>query len=89
MRILLAYAAGLALFAAAPAFAKVERFPEGFKTQRIDTGGATLYVRIGGKGPAVVMLHGFGDTGDMWAPLAKEVMISPPLVMSTSPARMT
>src|SRR5215467_8908720 len=21
-------------------------------------------------GPAVVLLHGFGDTGDMWAPLA-------------------
>jgi pimeloyl-ACP methyl ester carboxylesterase len=27
-------------------------------------------VRVGGKGPAVVLLHGFGDTGDMWAPLA-------------------
>ena len=27
------------------------------------------YVRMG-EGPAVVMLHGFGDTGDMWAPLA-------------------
>jgi len=30
----------------------------------------TLHVRIGGQGPAVVLLHGFGDTGDMWAPLA-------------------
>jgi pimeloyl-ACP methyl ester carboxylesterase len=29
-----------------------------------------MYVRIGGKGPAIVMLHGFGDTGDMWAPMA-------------------
>src|SRR5580704_8837485 len=29
-----------------------------------------LHVRIGGQGPAVVMLHGFGDTGDMWAPAA-------------------
>ncbi len=27
-------------------------------------------MRVGGKGPAVVLLHGFGDTGDMWAPLA-------------------
>ena len=27
-------------------------------------------VRLGGKGPAVVFLHGFGDTGDMWVPLA-------------------
>jgi len=36
--------------------------------------GATIYVRIGGKGPAVVMLHGFGDTGDMWAPLANALI---------------
>jgi pimeloyl-ACP methyl ester carboxylesterase len=27
-------------------------------------------VRFGGQGPAVVLLHGFGDTGDMWEPLA-------------------
>jgi pimeloyl-ACP methyl ester carboxylesterase len=27
-------------------------------------------VRVGGAGPAVVFLHGFGDTGDMWAPVA-------------------
>jgi pimeloyl-ACP methyl ester carboxylesterase len=30
-------------------------------------------VRIGGQGPAVVMLHGFADTGDMWAPAAAEL----------------
>jgi len=28
-----------------------------------------LHVRVGGKGPAAVLLHGFGDTGDMWQPL--------------------
>jgi pimeloyl-ACP methyl ester carboxylesterase len=33
--------------------------------------GATQYVRIGGSGPAVLLLHGFGDTGDMWQPLAE------------------
>jgi pimeloyl-ACP methyl ester carboxylesterase len=32
--------------------------------------GGTQYVRVGGKGAAVLLLHGFGDTGDMWAPLA-------------------
>jgi pimeloyl-ACP methyl ester carboxylesterase len=32
--------------------------------------GGTQYVRIGGQGPAVLLLHGFGDTGDMWEPLA-------------------
>ncbi|RZL36013.1 MAG: alpha/beta hydrolase [Rubrivivax sp.] len=35
--------------------------------------GATLHVRIGGRGEAVVLLHGFGETGDMWAPLAQEL----------------
>lgn len=52
-----------------PAFA-VEPFPSGFRTQEINTNGTTLHVRIGGQGAAVVMLHGFGDTGDMWAPAA-------------------
>jgi pimeloyl-ACP methyl ester carboxylesterase len=52
------------------ASAEVRPFPRGFHTEEIKTDGATIYVRVGGKGPAVVMLHGFGDTGDMWAPLA-------------------
>jgi pimeloyl-ACP methyl ester carboxylesterase len=46
------------------------RFPPSFQTQTIQADGAALYVRAGGQGPAVVMLHGFGDTGDMWAPVA-------------------
>jgi pimeloyl-ACP methyl ester carboxylesterase len=58
-----------ALLIAAPAFA-LEPFPSGFQTQEINTNGTTLHVRVGGKGPAVVMLHGFADTGDMWAPAA-------------------
>jgi pimeloyl-ACP methyl ester carboxylesterase len=54
---------------AVAAFA-IEPFPSSFHTQEIKTNGTTLHVRIGGQGPAVVMLHGFGDTGDMWVPLA-------------------
>jgi len=49
-------------------------FPPGFRTQEIQTDGATIHVRVGGQGPAVVLLHGFGDTGDMWAPLAEVLM---------------
>src|SRR5258705_5128621 len=49
-------------------------FPSGFRTQEIATDGATIHVRVGGQGPAVVLLHGFGDTGDMWAPLAEVLM---------------
>jgi pimeloyl-ACP methyl ester carboxylesterase len=31
-------------------------------------------VRIGGQGPAAVLLHGYGETGDMWAPLAADLV---------------
>src|SRR5467141_1447428 len=55
---------------ALPAAAQVHPFPASFRTQNIQTDGAMLHVRVGGHGPAVVLLHGFGDTGDMWAPLA-------------------
>lgn len=61
--------AGFSLAAAAP----VQPFPPSFRIQDIQTDGATIHVRVGGKGPAVVLLHGFGDTGDMWAPLAADL----------------
>jgi pimeloyl-ACP methyl ester carboxylesterase len=54
----------------ATAQARVEPFPRGVRIERIQTDGAIIYVRVVGKGPAVLMLHGFGDTGDMWAPAA-------------------
>ena len=58
-----------ALSFTAPAYA-VTPFPDDFHSAEIATNGTTLHVRIGGHGPAVVLLHGFGDTGDMWAPVA-------------------
>jgi pimeloyl-ACP methyl ester carboxylesterase len=48
----------------------IKAFPSGTRVEEIDTGGVTIHTRVGGVGPAVVMLHGFADTGDMWAPLA-------------------
>ena len=62
-------------FAAAAALpvtgaAAVAPFPAGFHTQDVAANGTTIHVRIGGHGPAVLLIHGFGDTGDMWAPLA-------------------
>jgi pimeloyl-ACP methyl ester carboxylesterase len=54
--------------------AGVQEFPPGFRTAEIATDGATIHVRVGGQGPAVICLHGFGDTGDMWAPLAAALM---------------
>jgi pimeloyl-ACP methyl ester carboxylesterase len=48
-------------------------FPANFRTQEIQADAATIHVRVGGQGPAVVLLHGFGDTGDMWALMAAEL----------------
>ncbi|HUI59968.1 MAG TPA: alpha/beta hydrolase [Steroidobacteraceae bacterium] len=59
---------------ALPAMAKVEPFPASFRVMDIPTDGAVIHVRVGGKGPAVLLLHGFGDTGDMWQPLAVAIM---------------
>jgi pimeloyl-ACP methyl ester carboxylesterase len=65
----------LSIFAlTAPVCAAVQPFPAGFRAATIDTNGTSLYVRVGGTGPAVVLLHGFGDTGDMWAPVAARLM---------------
>jgi pimeloyl-ACP methyl ester carboxylesterase len=58
------------MFAGMPAQARVELFPPAFKNETIAANGTKLYVRVGGTGPAVVLLHGYGETGDMWAPLA-------------------
>ncbi|HEX4027882.1 MAG TPA: alpha/beta hydrolase [Rhizomicrobium sp.] len=69
------FGALIALIVTVPAFA-VEPFPASFKTQTIKTNGTELYVRVGGQGPAMVLLHGFGDTGDMWAPIAAKLVAS-------------
>ena len=62
-----------ALATALPAAAQVQPFPPSFQTREIETNGATFHVRVGGDGPAVVLLHGYGETGDMWAPMAEDL----------------
>lgn len=62
-----------ALMLSLPAAAQVQPLPAGFRTQTIEAGDAKLHVRVGGQGPAVVLIHGFGDTGDMWTPLAADL----------------
>jgi pimeloyl-ACP methyl ester carboxylesterase len=46
------------------------KLPATFKNADIPTNGTTIHVRYGGNGPAVVLIHGYGETGDMWVPLA-------------------
>jgi pimeloyl-ACP methyl ester carboxylesterase len=48
------------------------QFP-GFTVRDTALNGVTIHSRSGGSGPAVVLLHGYGETGDMWAPLATEL----------------
>jgi len=56
-----------------PDATEMQPFPSGFRTQDIATNGVTLHVRIGGQGPAAILLHGYGETGDMWVPLAADL----------------
>src|SRR3982750_1554033 len=56
-----------------PAAAQGPPYPDSFRMQEIRTNGTTLHVRVGGQGPAVLLLHGYGETGDMWAPLAADL----------------
>ena len=52
----------------------IHSFPAPFVIREIPANGVSLHVRIGGQGPAVILLHGYGETGDMWVPLAAELV---------------
>jgi pimeloyl-ACP methyl ester carboxylesterase len=52
---------------------EMQSFPAEFATQDISTNGTTIHLRSGGQGPAAILLHGYGETGDMWVPLATEL----------------
>jgi pimeloyl-ACP methyl ester carboxylesterase len=54
-----------------PAHTATKPWSSAFRDQQMEVSGGTQYVRVGGHGPAVLLLHGFGDTGDMWIPLAE------------------
>ena len=68
-RVAAGLAASLAL-GALPAHAAPTPFPAGFRNSQVVNADATINVRVGGHGPAVVLIHGFGETGDMWSPMA-------------------
>jgi len=51
--------------------------PSTFKAQTVASPeGADIFVRWGGSGPVVVLLHGYAETSDSWAPLAAELVKS-------------
>lgn len=42
----------------------------GFETRHFSVGGTTLYVALAGKGPPVVLLHGYPQSGEIWRKVA-------------------
>jgi pimeloyl-ACP methyl ester carboxylesterase len=63
-----------AFVCAHPAIAQPE-LPSTFKEQLIHSpAGADIFVRSAGTGPAVVLIHGYAETSDSWAPLAAELV---------------
>jgi pimeloyl-ACP methyl ester carboxylesterase len=49
--------------------------PSSFKAKVIHSSeGADIFVRWGGHGPVVVLIHGYAENSDSWAPLAGDLM---------------
>jgi len=49
--------------------------PLAFKSQMVHSpAGADIFVRSAGTGPVVVLIHGYAETSDSWAPLAAELV---------------
>ena len=49
--------------------------PSTFQAKTIHSpDGADIFVRWGGKGSAVVLIHGYAENSDSWAPLASDLM---------------
>src|SRR5258708_14049677 len=74
-----------AVLLATTARAQVPSFPANFKTRTISTRGAQIFVRVGGQGPAVGLLHGYGETGDIWAPPPARLARRPTAVLPDLP----
>lgn len=51
------------------------KLPDGLDQRLVPAPGGNLFIQIGGAGPAVLLLHGNAQSGDMWGPLA-EALIS-------------
>jgi pimeloyl-ACP methyl ester carboxylesterase len=48
--------------------------PSTFNAQTVRSpAGADIFVRSGGNGPVVVLIHGYAETSDSWGPLAAEL----------------
>ncbi len=49
--------------------------PASFQSKTIHSpAGADIFVRWGGQGPVVLLIHGYAENSDSWAPLAQDLM---------------
>jgi pimeloyl-ACP methyl ester carboxylesterase len=49
--------------------------PSNFQAKTIHSPeGADIFVRWGGSGPVVLLIHGYAENSDSWAPLAADLM---------------
>jgi pimeloyl-ACP methyl ester carboxylesterase len=68
-------ATALALLQLAYTAAAQPSLPSTFRSRTVPSPeGADIFVRSGGSGPVVVLLHGYAETSDSWAPLAAELV---------------
>ena len=52
---------------------KAEQLPPGFTEKSATVNGVRINYKIGGQGPAVVLLHGYAETSHMWLPLMPQL----------------
>ena len=56
--------------------AQAEHLPPGFTEKSATVNGVRINYKIGGEGPAVVLLHGYAETSHMWLPLMPQLATS-------------
>ena len=66
----------LALFFSAPVLSQAQpSLPSSFQAKTIHSpAGVDIFVRWGGSGPVVLLIHGYAENSDSWAPLAADLM---------------
>jgi pimeloyl-ACP methyl ester carboxylesterase len=70
IRVLARTVAAVAVGFTVPAAAFPVDFGPGFTTRTVAVDGCTISATVGGRGPAVVLLHGYAEDSRMWKPLA-------------------
>ena len=71
-----ALALGAAQACSPAAVAETEQLPPGFTEKSATVNGVRISYKIGGQGPAVLLLHGYAETSHMWLPLMPQLATS-------------